>query len=330
MNPVDFIDGTRTRPKPRSSSEPEINDGRTAEEINQAFQGSNPSWSMTTGKVDPNSLRIDPRVQRDPDRIMINKIKRKPNGRAFGTITVSVRTNENGLEVDRVILDGQSRWTAVVEMGWDIMLNAIIHKNLTLAEEVELFKTLNDKRSVPAWEQFKVDLSGNEQLPKQIKQILDNLGIPLGGNTGFVAVTAARRIAEKPNGLIHLHWALETIQAVYGKPDGMRSLRKGRLHLWDGRIVEGFAMFHAVNGSRIKDDRLRKQLLEWEKGLSGLVGDAKTLMELRGGMLPINVADILVRRWNHGLKKNGPHVLPEFDRRPKPAKTAETAEASEE
>lgn len=286
--------------------------------INSTFRSENPNHRMTVGQVDPNTLTIDPKIQREPNRVQINKIKRKPNRKALGTLTISIRTDGDGFEVERVILDGQQRWTAVQELGWDIMMDACIHKGLTTAEEVQLFLDLNDKVSVAAWEQFKVELQGDDPQPKQIKAILDNLGIPLGGANGFIAVGAARRIADKPNGLVHLAWALSTLKAVYGKVEGARTGKGKRTHVYDGRVVEGFAMFHAAYAPRIKDDRLQRLLIEWERGLSGLIGDASTMLEMRGGSWPINVADVLVRRWNTGVKKNGPNYLPEFDRRPRP------------
>lgn len=303
---------------------------RNEDAVNASFRSENPNHRMTVGQVDPNTLSIDPKIQREANRVQINKIKRRPNAQALGTLTISIRVDKDGFEIERVILDGQQRWTAVQELGWDVMMNACIHKGLTTAEEVQLFLDLNDKVSVAAWEQFKVELQGNDPQPKQIKAILDNLGIPLGGPSGFVAVGAARRIADKPNGLIHLGWALSTLQAVYGKVEGARSGKSKRAHVYDGRVVEGFAMFHAAYAPRIKDDRLQRILIEWERGLSGLIGDAGTMLEMRGGAWPINVADVLVRRWNTGVKKSGPNYLPEFDRRPRPAVLAETGAAPKE
>ncbi len=319
MNPVTFVNptqGVKAKSTIKPHEEPvveaeeaeEENLTPTAAEINASFVSSNPLHRSLGAQVRRQDLCIDSRIQRKVNRVEVNRIKRKFNPMALQAITVSVR-EDNGVETERVILDGQQRWTACNELGYDVPLNAIVHYGLTLAEEAQLFEDLNFKYAIPAWEAFLVSLSGGNRLAVEIKEVLDNLNIPLGGAKGLSAVAVAKRVAGKPDGLLHLRWALTIIQKVYGGEDS-----KGPKTIYDGRVIEAFAIFHAYFGPRIQEERLIRMLIEAGKGLSGLLGTANTIREMRGGQMPVNIGDAISRKYNVGLQRGKKHWLEDLPR----------------
>lgn len=97
-------------------------------------------------RIRADQLKIDEHIQRDLDPNRADRMSKKFNRAALGTLTVSRRGPGQVF-----ILDGQTRWTANRLAGHEeAFLNCDVFEGLTLAEEAEIYEQLNDtKRLAP-------------------------------------------------------------------------------------------------------------------------------------------------------------------------------------
>jgi hypothetical protein len=292
VNSVQFKDGGNT-----AKVEPPKDDAAHA--VSSAFKASNPNHRFRYEWVDLKAATIDPRIQRGEEGPEINHIAANFNSAALGTFTLS-RRNDGTL----VVLDGQQRRAACLKIDYSEQVQAIVHENLTLPEEAQLFIDLNYRRSVNAWTQFRVARTAGDELAQAIGVILDELHIPLGGPKGFSAVVMARRVARRQGGLTHLHWALRQVQTVYDPA------REGGVY--DGRVVEAFSMLYREYSTIIDEDNLHKKLARVGGGIDDLIGHGHTVQKVAHPSIKIAkaIARAVALRYNVGKPKGSPHALP--------------------
>jgi hypothetical protein len=292
VNSVQFTDGgkTATADPPKDT---------TAHAVSVNLKSSNPNHRFHYEWVNLSATTIDPRIQRGEEGPEIAHIVANFNKAALGTFTLSRRTNG-----DLVVLDGQQRRAACFKVEFNEQVQAIVHDGLTLAEEAQLFLDLNYRRSVNAWTQFRVARTAGDPLAQAIGVVLDELKIPLGGPKGFSAVVMARRVAKRQGGLTHLHWALRQVQAVYDT--------SGDGGVYDGRVVEAFAMLYRECATIIKEEDLHKKLGQKGGGVDGLIGHGHTVQQVAHP--PVKIARAIARaialRYNVGKAKDSVHALP--------------------
>jgi len=262
----------------------------TAPEVEEA------TWTVTNGEVRFSQVIIDPSVQRPINEAQVADIAKDFNPDALGTVTVSVR--ENG---DWVLLDGQQRLNGAELAQYDGAVNCNFYKGLSRQQEAALFRRLNTRRPVSAPALFRVAVTEGEPQAVQIDQLLNVLGIRVGGTGGFNAISVARRVASWENGMVHLRWALDVCANVWGV--------EGK-HL-DGRIIEGLALLHHRDGAAIDVEILRAKLAGRKAGIPGILGEARTVQGLRGGRLVIAVVEVLIGTYNAHMRKN---ALPLWER----------------
>jgi len=185
---------------------------------------------------------IDPSVQRPINEAQVAAIAADFNPDALGTVTVSIRDND-----DWVLLDGQQRLNGAELAQYEGTVNCNFYRGLSRQQEAALFRRLNTRRPVAAPALFKVAVTEGEPQAVQINDLLNVLGIRVGGTGGFNAISVARRVASWENGMIDLRWALDVCANVWGV--------EGK-HL-DGRIIEGLALLHHRDGAAIDVEILR-------------------------------------------------------------------------
>jgi len=295
VNSVQFKDGGNT-----AKVEPPAKDA--AHVVSSTFKASNPNHRFRYEWVDLKAMTIDPRIQRGEEGPEINHIAANFNPAALGTFTLSRRSDGT-----IVVLDGQQRRAAALKIDYSEQVQAIVHENLTLPEEAQLFLDLNYRRSVNAWTNFRIARTAGDELAQAIGVVLDELHIPLGGPKGFSAVVMARRVAKRQGGLTHLHWALRQVQAVYDPA------REGGMY--DGRVVEAFSMLYRYCAEQhipIDEDNLHKKLARIGGGINDLIGHGHTVQKVAHP--PVKIAKAIARavalRYNVGKPKGSSHALP--------------------
>lgn len=286
--------------------------------VHRTFKSKNPNHTKQFGWVDPTELVIDPQIQRGENKGLINGIAREYDNDAAGVITVSVReiVDPDTGEKSEILslVDGQQRTRAAIRAGYTEKVAAMIHRGLSRAEEAELFRRLNFRRSVSAISLFKTAIvEGNEDV-LNIVAALDDLDIPFSSSKGFTAVAVAQRLVKRKAGLYHFRWALVTVRAIYDTD--------GKGNVYDGRVIEAFARFHEAYEASIKEDELRSKLLKQPGGLAGLIGHAETIRAGAGGPMLGNLIQALVVRYNHNKHKDGRNKLPDWKNVPEVAAAA--------
>ena len=156
---------------------------------------------MKLEMIDIEGLDIDPRAQRDLDDAHAGRLAANFDIRMFGCAVVSVRGGE------RYILDAQHRIAAAKEAGYTGQIPAVIHEDLSIAEEAGLFLALNNKKAVNPVDKFNARVTANEPLAVAVDRILDSVGFGIAPPTG--AKTGNRAIQ-----------AVSTVESVYKRHGG--------------------------------------------------------------------------------------------------------------
>lgn len=259
------------------------------------LSAANKEHTVTLERVWPKALLIDPAIQRGVQKGEVNKIVSKFNPYAVGVITLSARPNDHGGE-DYYVVDGQQRREASILADYAGQFMALVHRNLTLAEEAQLFLDLNFRRAVSAWDQFKNRVMAGEPQALAINEVLQITQVPVGTNKGFMAVSTADKIIREAEGRARLMWALQTIAAGYDMD--------GNGKCYDGRVIDGFAILYRWHGTRLNEKRLIERIRETGDGIKGLLGLAHTLQKVMGSNISVAVAQALVTTYNKGTHEN--------------------------
>jgi hypothetical protein len=238
--------------------------------------------------VSASQLIVDPDVQRALDMRRVNDIAENLNFDALGTVTVSHRQNGS-----YHIIDGQHRVQAVRLVGGDDeKLLCRVFSGLTLAEEAEMFRLLNNTAKPQAADLFRVRVVEGDPDAVAIVQIIKRHGWSVGfGREGAIAAVAAleRTYRRNPDALDHAVASI-TRSWGHGTPGN------------DGRLVEGIGMVYARYGSAVQVADMVPRLASFAGGPGALLGRAKGLQEMIGGNQPNAVAEIVVETYNRGRR----------------------------
>lgn len=140
-----------------------------------------------TSTVKANDLMVDHSYQRIPSQNKIDKIAKNFNRSAVGVVTLSIRENN-----DLYIIDGQHRVEALKKLGYgDQDLHAIVLFNLTVAQEAELFVTMNDNRTKPKrGDIYRASVQAKDDVAVEIQSVLDQFGLHVAEKPGYKIVRA--------------------------------------------------------------------------------------------------------------------------------------------
>lgn len=137
--------------------------------------------------VKPNDLKIDHSYQRIPSQGKIDKIVKNFNRTAIGAVTLSIRENN-----DLYVIDGQHRVEAMKKLGYgDHDINAVVLFNLTVAQEAELFVTMNDNRTKPKrGDIYRASVQAKDSVAVEIQSALDQFGLVVAEKPGYKIIRA--------------------------------------------------------------------------------------------------------------------------------------------
>lgn len=234
------------------------------------------------------SLLVDPNVQRTVDTQRVERIAAALSPDALGTITVSHRNNGS-----YHVIDGQHRVAAVrLADGDDAKVLCRVFDGLTLAEEAEMFRLLNNTAKPQALDLFRVRIIAGDPDALAIVDILHRYGWAVGqAQAGHIAAASAverlyHRDAE----------ALEKSVAAIARAWGHD------IPANDGRLVEGIGLVFARYGAAIEVADLVPRLASFAGGPGALLGKAKGLREMIGCQQPAAVAEIVVETYNRARR----------------------------
>lgn len=237
------------------------------------------------------SLIVDPDVQRNLDIRRVNKIVEEFNADALGTLTVSHRASGA-----HHIIDGQHRAAAVRVIGGDDKkVLCRIFNGLTIQEEAEMFRLLNNTAKPQVLDLFRVRVVEGEPTAVAITEILAGHGWTVGfgsshTKTMLAAVSAVERVYRlDPTALER---ALGTATRAWGH-DAVCA---------DGRLVEGLGLVYYHYDNALDPTELTARLARYAGGPAALLGKARGLKEMVGGSVPNSVADIIVEVYNRARR----------------------------
>lgn len=240
------------------------------------------------------TLQVDPRIQRPLDRRRVVKIATELNRDALGVITVSRRLNG-----EHIVIDGQHRTEAVRTAGYGGgNIQCRIFTGLTLAEEAEMFRLLNNTAKPQYLDTFRVRVIEGDPTAVASADILDRHGWKVGGNSGhdgyFNAMQAFERVyaADRDTQPNPAEQAIATITAAWGHTGSAA----------DGRVFEGIGQMYLRYGAAVDTNELINRLAKYPGGPGALLGKARGLRELIGCRLASAVAEICVELYNQRRK----------------------------
>lgn len=248
-------------------------------------------------KVRPDDVTTDPRVQRPLDAKRVEAIVSKFRPEGLGVLTASARADGT-----MIWLDGQHRSAALKELGLGSRhIDASVYEGLSLVQEAELFRILNDSKRLTPQDLFRVALTEGDPIAVGADKVLRVYGWtsePGKVNT-CNSVSTLYNCYERDERAVKR--ALEVLSGSWGAT---------RVSV-QSSLLKGAWMFMTRYGDpfQVEVDRLRDTLAKEAGGPQAMIGRARGNAQTRAITVPDSVADILVGLYNK-RRKSG--VVPQW------------------
>lgn len=198
------------------------------------------------------------------------------------------------------VIDGQhSIWAYKMWLGcWDDQkVQCLVHRGLTEEQEAELFLSLNNKKTIPVFEKFRVAVTAGRGNEADIDRIVRANGCKVSQNRSqpgaIGAVTALQAVYRDQGGEI-LGAVVRTIRDAYGDAGYDASVLRGI-----GLVIGRYPM--------LDRPRLTVALHDAAGGVKGLLNKAYVSQQRTGGSKAESVAQAVVDTYN---RSRGPKLIP--------------------
>jgi hypothetical protein len=247
-------------------------------------------------------LTVDQRYQRSLNIRRVKKIANEFDPYSVGMLIVSDRGDGT-----KVVLDGQTRRAALMQMGWeDQMVPCYVYVGLSVEEEARIFRTLNQDRARPtAIDLFRARVVERDPGALDMQASLSANGLRVASNTEagtFRAIAAADRVY-RDSGRSIFRAVISTIHAAWPSYDDPMSVSSD--------MVTGLGLVLAEYENDVDLSRLVKVLAQDTP--ANLVGKARTLRASLGGTMGSCMAQVIVHSYN---KQQRTKRLQEWAQRP--------------
>jgi hypothetical protein len=161
------------------------------------------------------SLTLYPTFGRDIKQHRLAKLRRAWEPAAMGAITISERPDGT-----RLVIEGNHRVTVAREKGDPLVVNALVHRGLTEAQEAELYSKLNDVLAQAPMDIFRSNLAADNPMAKSVLAQVEDAGYHLAGLsgakiTGLQCIGTLNGIAALYN-VPHIHTTLTFCKNAFG------------------------------------------------------------------------------------------------------------------
>lgn len=235
-------------------------------------------------------IRVDSSSQREATRQSVHALASNFNPDLMGIIVVSHRDGVYW------VMDGQHRILALKEAlgedadDWEVV--AECYEGLTEEQEADMFLDLNNRRTVSAFDKYKVGVTARRHVPEDIERIVTAHGLRTSkdGKPGSIsAVTALQKVYEI-GGYQLLSRTLSVISAAWDAT------------VWDSFIIRGVARFLNHFQQRVDDERLIKILAAYPMANKGLKMSAEKNRKAYGVNLEDGTAVAITEAYNKGRR----------------------------
>lgn len=163
------------------------------------------------------------------------------------------------------LIDGQHRREGLMAAGWgDQQVQCQVFENLTREQEAELFLGLNDRKSIPALQEYRIALTAGRERECAIDRIVraERCAVTADKIDGAIgAVGTLIRIFERSGGKV-LGRTIGIVRDAYGAP-GL-----------DAHVLDGIALLCARYNGDLEDQLAIAKLRNLQGGVGGLMGRA--------------------------------------------------------
>lgn len=228
-------------------------------------------------------LLVDPEVQRRFDPAHAKRIQAEYDPLQFGLGHASLRSDGR-----YYILDAQHRVNAGVSAGFgDTQGLFRVYRDLTLAQEAELFMKLQRNRKPPnALDLFRLSVKAGSVAHCDVKRIVESFGLQIASHQREGGVSAVRALLDIYQGKVDTKSAVQTPSSAL--PKGQ--LLSRALHIlttawgkdrnaFDGILLKGVAALLHKHGVKIDAQRLAKTLAKSGTAMQA-IGGIKGLQSL--------------------------------------------------
>lgn len=242
------------------------------------------------------SLTCDSRVQRGLIGARVRHLEAQFDPDALGIFTVSIRGENGSCEVHTI--DGNHRREAAMRLGrGEMKVKCHIYRNLSLAEEAQMFLDLNDSRAVSPIDKFDKGLVAQNEECLAIQDVLNRFGLRVAAGQGNGTIACIDRART-----LHREGLLEDVLRVSIGAWGVRS--EAVEHV----VLASLGLLMRAYGEDLDHKSLTARLAKYTGGPAGLIGNARAL----SGMKPISVtraaAEIIRDAYN--MRRRGAALPP--------------------
>lgn len=228
-------------------------------------------------------IKINPLAQREFRPAHAQQIAANFDPDAFQYPVVNLR------EGHYWCVDGQHTIGAFRLMGWDDQqVQCVVHIGLTVAQEARLFLKLNNKKTIEAFDKFRIAVEGELEREEDINRIVLANGLKVSRDIdGIGAVTALGKVYDHA-GPAGFGVTLRIIRDAYGATG------------FESSVIQGIGLVVARYDSEFNAEIATAKLAKKIGGVAGLLGRARQIKAQFGKPLPQCVAAAVVEAYNAG------------------------------
>lgn len=204
-------------------------------------------------------MQIRPEAQRELNRSWADHIATDIDIEKLGVFVV------NKVDGTYWLIDGQHRREGLIIAGWgDQQVQCQVFENLTREQEAELFLGLNDRKAIPAIQEFRIAVFAGRERECAIDRIVQDEGCAVSNNKidgAIGAVGTLIRIYDRSTPKV-LARTIRIVRDAFGTT-GL-----------EAHVLDGIAMLCARYNGDLEDQVAVAKLSNVQGGVGGLMGRA--------------------------------------------------------
>lgn len=256
---------------------------------------------LPAGQID-----VDPTVQRPLNAAWADKIGRELDPDLIGIIHVSHRTGGR-----YVVIDGQHRLHAVKHIFGDngTLVECKVYEGLSRSQEAARFVGLNDVKRPVRIDIFMKNVIAKDPDAVAINAVVQEVGLKVDRYKADKTIPAIAALEDVYYGFEKERTAEAGKPSKQAHPELLRSTLLVIRNAWGGtsdsfhgHIITGIGRLLAARQRAMEVDAMVHKLSIYPGGPTALIGAAKGLAPIHGGLLSGSVAEVCLSLYNKGRR----------------------------